>query len=110
VFESGSGFDADVIRIFQNAMKDERQREIYRVGSYSIDDKRKTLPLQAADILAYEFTKITCQHIDSGNTRPARLSIRNLTLPRFNKYYYYDKTELLKVISEARERGMINRT
>lgn len=91
VFESGSGYDADVMRMIAGIINDEKQADAYRVNSCSIENKRKFLPLQAADILAYEVTKVHAREIDSGNTRPIRQSIKNLRLPSVNEWYYYNQ-------------------
>lgn len=107
VFESGSGHDAEVSRLFANAIRDENQRERYRVGSFSIQDKRLILPLQAADILAYEVTKVISWGIDNENMRPVRQSIKNLRLPCFNEWYYYGKVELIELVTSAQERGLL---
>jgi hypothetical protein len=105
VFESGSGYDADVMRLLADAMNDERQAEIYRVGSCTIENKRNLFPLQAADIIAYEVTKAHAREVGSDKTRPIRRSVINLRLPCFNEWYYYNKEALLNVINSARERG-----
>lgn len=110
VFESGSGYDADVMRLLTGVINDERQANVYRVNSCSIENKRKLLPLQAADILAYEVTKVHAREVDSDNTRPVRQSVKNLRLPNINEWYYYTKKELLELINDARERGTLSTT
>jgi hypothetical protein len=107
VFESGSGFDADVVRLIESIINDEKVADVYLAGSCTIENKRMLLPLQAADILAYEVTKVHAREIDNGNTRPIRQSIRNLRLPSFNEWYYFTKNELLAKIESARERGTL---
>jgi hypothetical protein len=107
VFESGSGYDADVARLLAGVISDEKQAEIYRVRSFRIQNKRDLFPLQAADILAYEVTKVHAREVGDDKTRPIRQSIRNLRMPCFNEWFYYDKKELLDLIESARERGTL---
>jgi Protein of unknown function (DUF3800) len=106
-FESGSGFDADVERLLRDIIDDERMSERYLIHSCSIVNKRNFAPLQAADILAYEVTKVHAREVGNDKTRPIRRSIRNLRLPSVNEWYYFTKKELLEKIEDARERGTL---
>ena len=54
VFESGSEGAPQVNRVFQANIKDPLQRDNLHLLSLNFKDKRDFLPLQAADILAYE--------------------------------------------------------
>jgi hypothetical protein len=110
VFESGSGYDADVMRLIAGVISVERQAKIYRVSSCSIENKRKFFPLQAADILAYEVTKAHAREVGDDKTRPIRQSVMNLRLPCFNEWFYFNKEALLNIINSARERGTLYST
>ncbi len=57
VMEAGALGASEVLRVFQQNMRDPEQRERLRLLSLRFEDKRKYLPLQAADILAYELYK-----------------------------------------------------
>ena len=57
VFESGAEGARQVSRVFLANLNDEEQRERYRLSSQKFENKRDFLPLQAADIFAYELYK-----------------------------------------------------
>ena len=54
VFESGSGFGRQIHDTLVWIRQRRAMRERYRLGSFSFADKREVLPLQAADIYAWE--------------------------------------------------------
>jgi Protein of unknown function (DUF3800) len=54
VFEDGSGFGNQIFNTMVWIKRRKVMRERYRLGSFSFADKRAVLPLQAADILAWE--------------------------------------------------------
>jgi hypothetical protein len=53
-FESGARGAGEVLKNFQLNMRFPQQKEHYRLLGLSFEGKRDFLPLQAADILAYE--------------------------------------------------------
>jgi hypothetical protein len=53
-FESGSGFGGQIHDALVWVRRRRQLRERYRLGSFSFADKREVLPLQAADIFAWE--------------------------------------------------------
>lgn len=53
-FESGARGAGEVLKNFQLNMRTPQQKDHYRLLGLSFEDKRQFLPLQAADILAYE--------------------------------------------------------
>ncbi len=57
VFERGSKGAEQIRKVFQSNRELSEQRKKYRLGSLRFEDKRDYLPLQAADILAYEIYK-----------------------------------------------------
>lgn len=59
VFESGSEGAGQMSRVFQANLKDQERREKLGLLSQRFENKRDFLPLQAADILAYELYKQT---------------------------------------------------
>lgn len=57
VFESGANGAGQIVDTFARMNRNETTREDMRLRSLSFQNKRQTLPLQAADILAYEVCK-----------------------------------------------------
>ncbi len=57
VFESGARGAGQIAAVYNANVRDPVQKDQYRLGSLRFDDKRMFLPLQAADILAYEVYK-----------------------------------------------------
>ena len=54
VFESGSGFGGQIHDTLVWVKRRQQLRERYRLGTFSFADKRHVLPLQAADVFAWE--------------------------------------------------------
>jgi len=81
VLESGTPGAGEVLRIFQENMKSRSYAKEFRLLSLRFADKRRFLPLQAADIVAYELYK----HLPKQPTMPsdARYPLRELSkIPR----------------------------
>lgn len=53
-FEHGNKFSNDVISLYEQAAKNETMRNKYRIGSIKPRSKQSFVPLQAADLWAYE--------------------------------------------------------
>lgn len=104
VFEKGTIHDKTVRRVF--GAFDDTHSEHYRASGCAFFDKRDLLPLQAADILAYENMLEMRRRIDPDNTRDRRGSIKNLER-RGSEWIYYDKAQLLKVLDSGRALGLL---
>ncbi len=100
ILEQGSKHDKQLRRLFQEELRDE-DRGFFRVGSFELRDKREKLPLQAADILAYETTKEVVRRVTTENPRSVRESIKNLGRVERDQWLYYDKQALVKSYNSA---------
>ena len=81
VLESGTAGAGEILKVFQENLKDPVYAKELRILSLRFEDKRRYLPLQAADILAYELYK----HLPKQPTSPsnARYPLRELSsIPR----------------------------
>ena len=71
VFESGARGQGDVLEMFTANQRDEANREHHRLLRVAFEGKREFVPLQAADILAYELSRHLPRLLGS-DPRPAR--------------------------------------
>ena len=78
VFEKGAEHSGDVLEAHTKALKDPKMRSKFRLGELRFADKREAIPLQAADILAYEVWKDTCNKA-SGSPRSERWPLHRLS-------------------------------
>lgn len=98
VFEDGVLERKEVREQFTNAYKHARARQYFRLISLTWGDKKMYVPLQAADILAYEIYKQTLRSIEV-EKRPPRTSMLILDkVPMIRRYF--DE----KALSEAMSR------
>ncbi len=99
VFEAGTRGHGQVDKMFEVTYKDDALRRKSRLGSWGFSGK-EVIPLQSADVMAYEcFKQIENQVVDRGE-RPIRISM--LKLVGSEKYPYvrfYDKQTLEKLVS-----------
>ncbi len=94
VFESGSEGARQMGRVFQANLKDQERREKLGLSSQRFENKRDFLPLQAADILAYELYKQTPKDLQLEDT-PSRYPLRFLAdIP--HRWGFLDGYELRK--------------
>lgn len=92
VFEQGSPFQGDVNDTMRMAMSDPGLKERYRIGSWVFSDKRDLLPLQAADVYAYECWKELTNRIlvaDPDQRRDRRKSLSELLRDKHGLFYSY---------------------
>jgi hypothetical protein len=112
VFEQGSKYDKEVNTLFKSLTDEEK--EYYRVGGWSFEDKRKFLPLQTADIIAVETRKELSRQLETGNTRKTRASIRNLRVESLDEWFYMDRqafdeaiAQFKRVVNEREKGGVM---
>ena len=99
-FEAGAGFGNDVTRMMSEISSSPRESARFRFGSWSFAEKSKVLPLQAADINAYESLKYWRNELFSDKTRSLRRSFESLLqIPQFGQYI--DRADLLRLISQV---------
>jgi hypothetical protein len=93
--EKGCRGVAALKRIHDNESTDPGWVKVNRIESLSFQDKRTFLPLQAADIMAYEIYKQAHRQFD-GEIRPTRYPLRELASPGHQWHYATDE-ELKRV-------------
>lgn len=96
VIEHGAGYNNEINSAFRAAFADEGKREVLRLGTLSFADKSTAIQLQAADLLAYEIWKETCNQylLPKGKRRPRRKSLESLfETPHWGTFY--GRNELL---------------
>jgi hypothetical protein len=88
VFEAGTTGHGQVDAMFDELYRNPITRQKYFIKGWSFEDK-STLPLQSADVLAYEvFKQVENQILDRGK-RPVRLSLKHLVHENDDRYLQY---------------------
>lgn len=102
VIERGAGYNSEINNSFNGIFADETLRKLFRLGSLTFVDKKAALPLQAADLFAYEVWKDATNRfvIDAGKKRPERKSFRSLR-ETVHQGSYWGRDEFLR--ENARE-------
>ena len=93
VIESGTRGRRALEWIVREGSKDPEWREDNRIASLAFRDKRRFLPLQAADILAYELYKHLQKQLGLTQQRQDRYPLLQLASPS-NPWHYADDDEL----------------
>ncbi|MGI9067069.1 MAG: DUF3800 domain-containing protein [Pyrinomonadaceae bacterium] len=101
VFERGTVNDNVLMSVFDNTMS-QSAKEYYRMEKAALGDKRDMPQLQAADILAFETRKEVERELDNPNQRKARESIKNLTIPDLDEWFYVNEVELRKIFDHTK--------
>jgi hypothetical protein len=96
IFEQGATDGTALPQVFERYFNDDRQREMYRLEGFAFRDK-KEMPLQAADVLAYENMLEMRRLADPENTRKPRASMLNLERPE-SDWGYFGTLELLDLV------------
>lgn len=97
IFEDGAAHKSEFARSFDVALKSDEPEKVNRLCSLKFDDKRRTIPLQAADVWVYEIYKRACHRIND-KERPMRISFQKLrSVPLFGRIYF--KRELRELTS-----------
>ncbi len=100
VFESGSSGLGQVLKVFTDNMNDPKRRDELHLASISFQDKRWFIPLQAADILAYESYKHLPRQLGVETwERGTRHSLRMLTGVPYD--WGYANQEQIRMVSRA---------
>ena len=107
-FEIGAVGAGQVQKAFQDNLEDENVKRPMRLGSLTFQSKRDFLPLQAADILAYELFKELPRMIGT-HKRPSRFPLRVLTAEPPHKWSRMDADQL-KVYREAIDLALVHGT
>ena len=104
VFEQGGRGGGYAAALFRKLI-DEGFTETYRMGSLDVGDRRQQLPLQAADLHAYEVYKYFADQ-DAETGRQIRGSFKALlTIPEAgNGGYFFDGKKLVRFVRGVRDR------
>jgi hypothetical protein len=99
VIEHGAGYNNEINVAFKAAFADEGKREALRLGSLDFKNKAAAIQLQAADMLAYEIWKESCNRYltPKEKRRPMRRSLQSL-FETTHRGTFYDRGELLNAI------------
>lgn len=110
VFEAGTEGSHQVAQMFQATYADEVTRQKSRLGTWSFTGK-DTVPLQSADLLAYEcFKLVNNQVVDTAQRRPPRISMLELVGEERCPYMkFMDKQSLEKFATEWNKHGFTSR-
>jgi hypothetical protein len=103
VFEQGSKYDKPLRRQFTEELCPE-DRNYYRIGSLTLADKKDMVPLQAADIFAYEAMKEIERLLTPVNRRAARESGKHLNRRESDYWAYCEKSSLIQSYDDALRR------
>jgi hypothetical protein len=102
VFEAGDMGDTSIQETLKRMFEDSEERESYRMSGWTFTDKA-CLPLQTADIWAYESYKQMVNRIVNGPLRKVRYPYDRLLRPEFEPYQtYWDRENLPKLLEEYR--------
>jgi hypothetical protein len=77
VFESGTTGAGQILKVFQYNEQDTKEKEKLRLLSLRFENKREFVPLQAADILAYELYQLLPRQLGI-DPRPVRSGVLSL--------------------------------
>jgi hypothetical protein len=93
-FESGAKGAGQILKVFQQNYKDPVQRATLKLAGLSFSGK-DVVPLQAADILAYEMFKHLPRQLGMEARRPRLERLRPLSVPP-HIWGYLEESELRK--------------
>ncbi len=86
-FEAGHKSQGEAKDFLNSVSRNKRLKEMYHYGSHAFCDKKKVQPLQAADILAWEWRKAYMNEYGS-QQRPLRASLRSLLERPHGRIYF----------------------
>ena len=105
VFESGTQGRGEISKMVLDLMSDEDgERLSFRIGSVRFEGKKQMLPVQAADILAYEFYLEALNGHVTGELRPTRKSLQGVG-PKLFGGTFYARSTLEEYIARSQKAG-----
>lgn len=103
VFEAGDVGEPAIQEILRRIFNDPDERKLFRMSGWTFTGK-ECLPLQTADIWAYESYKQMMNRIVTGPMREVRYPYRRLYRDRFRTYQtYWDRENLAELVEKYRE-------
>jgi len=110
VFEKGADGQGQVATMFTELEREPVLSQQFRIGSWGFACK-SVVPLQAADVLAYEiFKQVENQIVDRGEKHNIRFSVKDLIRPQDVPYLqYWDRARLRGWLRTSQERHALDR-
>ena len=108
-FEQGADGQGQVAQMFTELSRDPNLKSAFRIGAFSFPDKT-VVPLQSADVLAYEvFKQVENQIVDRGEKHNVRLSVQHLMRPQDPIYLkFWDRARLREWLAISQQRGVLD--
>ena len=103
VIESGAegqGHLKHAFEVFANDAELRKSHRIKDIDSFAFLPKSKAIPLQAADVLAYEIAKQAENRFGSVK-RPVRLSFLDLIRPEIDRLHWWPRVLLAKAVANV---------
>ena len=100
VFESGDLGVGQVMKLFQANLMDEKSAARFHLLSFRIEDKRKFVALQAADILAYELYQHFPRQMGTNPREPRRYNLNQLAANKSWDWRYMSRERMREDWSE----------
>jgi len=108
VFEAGTAGSTQVDIMMKAICSNESMRRDFRINGWSFRDKT-TIPLQAADVIAYEIFKHVSNQILQQPQRKTRVSFERLVRSNDDDYLeYWPKNRLKEYVSSPTAQSLIN--
>jgi hypothetical protein len=96
VFDQGCLGAGQVLKVFQSNVKDPKDQEWFKLLSLKFENKKKFLPLQAADILAYELFQHLPRQLGISSRQPRDKHLTMLARVALRSWGYLNEEELRK--------------
>lgn len=109
IFEAGHTFEAEANDFVRNAIRSPELRERFRYHGHAFLPKSDAVPLQAADLFAWEWAKFRDETVER-EIRPARLSLRALLGDDPKKQYcgyHVTGTPLTRYMQKIHDLGLL---
>lgn len=102
VLGSGDSGMGEIVKVFEDVAKDQGLKSACGFASIAVENKRVVVPLQVADINAYESWKqISNQVVEAAPSHPVRKSMWSLAGHK-NFTRYFDRQVLLDLVEKLR--------
>jgi hypothetical protein len=101
VFEDGTQGKGQIADALEYVRRHRETWAKYHIASYAFGNKRQVVPLQAADVLAYEcFKELTNRRLQPDRPRPRRRSLVTLLGARHH-LFFLDRLAIERMYSDS---------
>jgi hypothetical protein len=108
VFERGTDGSVQLNRIMNAMYSDVKTREAFRINGWSFEGKN-VLPLQAADLIAYEMFKHATNQLVVQPPRKVRISFQHLLRSQDEDYLeYWTREDLEEYLKHPTAQNLMN--